>query len=77
MAMTNRAWQDGFVAMASVERCVPGRYCFPCDGGRRRRVALWAKGRGQVWRVPIQVLRRFRRSAADVKLLAFARAAER
>jgi DNA-binding CsgD family transcriptional regulator len=36
-----------------------------------------AKGSSQVWRVPIQVLRRFPRSAADVKLLAFARAAER
>jgi hypothetical protein len=28
MAMTNRAWQDGFVAMARLERCGPGRYCF-------------------------------------------------
>src|SRR5215203_5852662 len=29
MAMTDTgAWQDGFVAMATVERCGPGRYCF-------------------------------------------------
>jgi hypothetical protein len=34
--------QDGFVAMASVERCVPGRYCFPCraDRDRQKQVLL-------------------------------------
>jgi hypothetical protein len=34
-AMTNRAWQDGFVAMARLERCVPGRHCFHAPGHSR------------------------------------------
>jgi hypothetical protein len=43
--------QDGFVAMATVERCVPGRYCLPCAPGataagkERRQV-----GSRSVWR---------------------------